>query len=216
MTTRQLDNAPGPPRRLRGRPLFRRWLLTVTAGEFAGFAVPAVVGALTAQAPVLLGLAAILVAGAVEGTMLGLAQAMVLRQVSSRLPARRWVAATAAGAALAYLIGMSPSALADQWSELPPAVLVVAGSVLGMALLATIGTAQWLVLRSVRPRSGSWIVTTAVAWLVGLGVFLGFATPLWRPGQPLALTIAIGAAGGLLMAAVTSAITGLAVRRLFG
>ncbi|WP_164842806.1 hypothetical protein [Actinoplanes solisilvae] len=47
-----------------------------------------------------------------------------------------------------------------------------------------------------------------------MAVFLGFATPLWHPGQPLALTVAIGAAGGLLMAAVTSAVTGLALRRL--
>jgi hypothetical protein len=54
----------------------------------------------------------------------------------------------------------------------------------------------------------------AEVWLGGLGAFLGFATPLWRPGQSVALIVAIGVVGGLLMAAVTSAITGLAVRRL--
>jgi hypothetical protein len=199
---------------LRGRPLLQRWLATVTAGEFAGFAVPAVTGAITVRAPVALAAAALLAAGAAEGTMLGLAQATVLRHALPGLPMRRWVWATAAGAVAAYAIGLLPSTLAGRWADPPVAVLIAAASVLGTALLATIGTAQWLVLRTVVPRSASWIVTTAIAWLAGLGIFLGFATPLWQPGQPVALVTAIGVAGGLLMALVTSAITGVALRRL--
>jgi len=202
------------PLHLCGRPLFLRWVATVTAGEFAGFAFPAVTGALTARAPGPAAIVAILAAGAVEGTMLGLAQAAVLRRALPQIAMRRWVSATAAGAVLAYGIGMLPSTLAGQWADLPAAVLVIVGLILGSALLASIGTAQWLVLRTVLPRSASWIVSTAAAWLAGLGVFLGFAMPLWRPGQSVALIVAIGVVGGLLMAAVTSAITGLAVRRL--
>jgi hypothetical protein len=68
----------------------------------------------------------------------------------------------------------------------------VPGAVLlGAALLASIGTAQWLILRRHVTGALRWVGTTALAWLVGLGVFLGFAMPLWQPGQPLALTIAI-------------------------
>ncbi|MFI7542454.1 hypothetical protein [Actinoplanes sp. NPDC049599] len=202
------------PAVLRGGPLFRRWLLVVTIGEFLGFSVPAVAGAVTAGWSTLAALGVILAAGAVEGTALGLAQASVLRQALPGLPARRWVLATAGGAVLAYVIGMLPSTLADRWAELPAAVLALGGLVLGVALLATIGTAQWLVLRTVLPRSASWIVTTALAWLAGLAVFLVFTMPLWHPGQPIVLVAAIGAAGGLLMAAVTSAVTGVALRRL--
>lgn len=33
-------------------------------------------------------------------------------------------------------------------------------------------------------------MTTAVAWLGGLDVSLGFATPLWQPGQRAALVVA--------------------------
>jgi hypothetical protein len=40
--------------------------------------------------------------------------------------------------------------------------------------------------------------------------------PLWQPGQSLPTTIGIGVLGGLLMAATTSAVTALAVRRLPG
>jgi len=94
------------------------------------------------------------------------------------------------------------------------AVLVVVALVLGAALLASIGTAQWLIIRHIVDRAGRWIVATALAWTAGLAVFLGFVMPLWQPGEPMALVVAIGVAGGLLMAAVTSAITGHALRRM--
>jgi hypothetical protein len=48
----------------------------------------------------------------------------------------------------------------------------------------------------------------------GLVVIFGFAMPLWRPAQPTWLVVLIGVGGGLLMAAATSAITGLALGRM--
>ncbi|MBM2616382.1 hypothetical protein JIG36_12520 [Actinoplanes sp. LDG1-06] len=178
-------------------------------GQGAGFCFPAITGALTADTSPSVALPAILAAGAVEGSLLGLAQGVVLRRVLAHFPVRRWALATASAAMAAYAIGMLPSTV----TAAPPWLLIVAAPVLGAALLASIGTAQWLILRTIMDRSASWIVTTALAWLAGLAVFLGFATPLWHPGQPLALTVAIGVTGGLLMAAVTSAVTGVAIRR---
>ncbi len=135
---------------LRGGPLVRTWFWTVTIAEFLGFAVPALVGALSAGS-----------------------------------------------------IGAWPAAL-----------VIVAAAVLGPALLMSVGAAQWLVLRRRVARAGWWIASTAAAWLLGLGAFLGFAMPLWQPGQPVALIVLVGAGGGALMAATTSAITGSALRRL--
>jgi hypothetical protein len=40
--------------------------------------------------------------------------------------------------------------------------------------------------------------------------------PLWQPGQATALIIGVGVAGGLLMAATTALLTGVALRRLLG
>jgi hypothetical protein len=193
---------------------WRRWFWTVTLGEFLGFSVPAVVGVTTAGAPALLAAASVVLAGAVEGAMLGWAQASVLRRTLPALRVRRWVAATAGGAVVAYVIGMSPSTSADLGLDLPPALLIALGAVLGVALLLSIGTAQWIVLRRLVRRSGAWIVVTAGAWTVGLGVFLAFAMPLWHPGQAVAASVAVGLAGGLLMAATTSAITGFGMRGL--
>jgi hypothetical protein len=204
------------PRRrvLRGRPFTRVWFWTVTLAETAGFAVPAGVGALTADAGPAIVVPALLAAGAVEGAALGWGQAAVLRHALPALSRRRWVLATAGAAVLACLIGLVPSAVADRTAGWPAALRVVAAALLRCGLLGSISTAQWWVLRQHVAHAARWVPATAVAWTVGLGVFLGFTMPLWRPGQDIAVTVAIGVTGGLLMAATTAAITGMTMRRL--
>lgn len=199
---------------LRGARLVRSWFWTVTAAEFVGFAVVAGIGAATAHAAAGALVPALLAGGAVEGGMLGWGQVSVLRRVLPGVGRRQWIVATAVAAMLAYTIGLVPSILAGSIGSWPLAIVVSGAVLLGAALLASIGTAQWLILRRHVTGALRWIGTTAVAWLVGLGVFLGFAMPLWQPGQPLVLTIVIGVGGGLLMAATSSLITGVTLRRL--
>jgi hypothetical protein len=206
-------SVPARPLR-RGRELARSWFWTVTGAEFAGFTVPACVGALTATAAPTLSVPALLAAGAVEGGLLGLGQATVLRGALRGFRRGPWVLATAAAAVSAYAIGLTPSTFAGAIQSWPVALQVGLAVVLGATLLASIGLAQWLILRRYVPRASRWIATTALAWTVGISVFLVFTMPLWQPGQPMALTVIIGIGGGLLMAATTSAITGAAVVRL--
>jgi hypothetical protein len=189
-------------------------VLWVTAGETAGFAVPAVVGVLTRDAAPAIGYVALLFAGLVEGAALGWAQAHVLRRALPRLDGARFVRLTSLAAAFAYAVGMTPALVGERLTEWPIVVTVSLGAVLGTALLASIGTAQWLELRHCLPRATSWIASTAVAWLIGLAVFMGVATPLWREGQPVAWTIAVGIGAGLLMAASVAALSGAAMLRL--
>jgi hypothetical protein len=192
--------------------LWRRWVFVTTAGELAGFCVPVLAGALTTAGHVTAaGQATILVvAGAVEGAMLGWAQAIVLRRVVAGLDTGSWVRATALGAVVAYAMGMLPSV----FFPLPVAAMIAIAVVAGTILLGSIGTAQWLVLRRHRSGSGWWIGTTAGAWLLGLAAFLAIAMPLWRPGQATVLIVAIGLLAGLVMAAVVASVTGWAVLRL--
>ncbi|APA98351.1 nitroreductase/quinone reductase family protein [Nocardia seriolae] len=82
--------------RTRGSKLWRRWFSNVTPGEFLGFAAPAVAGALTVDARAFVIVSAMLLAGAIEGGVLGSFQARVLRTVLSGLRIRDWVTATAA------------------------------------------------------------------------------------------------------------------------
>src|SRR5690242_7253174 len=84
-----LPTAPGPPDggAMRGAVTWwRRWTAITTAGELAGFAVPATVGALATAGgwPAPVAFPAVLAAGFVEGCALGYAQGHVWR---SRLPA---------------------------------------------------------------------------------------------------------------------------------
>jgi hypothetical protein len=95
---------------------WRSWVVTVTAAEAAGFAVPAGVGALTAGSPPAVSVPALLAAGALEGGVLGWGQATVLRRVLPRFPAVRWIMVTSAAAVLAYAIGLAPSTLARTWA----------------------------------------------------------------------------------------------------
>ncbi|GIH96305.1 nitroreductase/quinone reductase family protein [Planobispora siamensis] len=212
-----LDPADAPRPWPADRRWLRRWIVAVTAGEILGFSVPALTGPAVADpgwavlgvAP-LLQAAAILMAGLVEGTVLGLAQAYALRTALPSVGTGSWVRATAAGAAVAWAIGAVPIVLGEGITKWPVAVVVL----LGLVLLAAMGLFQWRVLRRRVAGAAWWIAASAGAWLVALGVFFAVASPLWQEGQPGWLTAVIGLFGGLLMAATAAVLTGLAMRRL--
>jgi len=210
----QAGAAPTRTAQLPGVSLWSRWLVTVTVAETLGFLVPAAVGATLADAPDTTMAPAIVAAGLVEGMLLGAGQAAVARRALPRLPVVRFVALTAGAAAFAYAMAMVPVLLGPRLTTLPWPVVGLLGLLLAILLLGSIGTAQWSVLRDEVADAGMWVPATAVAWTAGLLAFLGVATPLWQPGQPLGLTIAIGALAGLVMATVVAALTGAAFIRL--
>jgi hypothetical protein len=190
------------------REVWRTWFARVTAGEFLGFLAPALTGALTSSAPMLV------LAGAVEGAVLGAAQWLVLRRTFPSLSAPRWIGVTASAAGFAWAIAL----LAVDHSQLLgtlsfPALLALV-SVAGTGVLLSLGTGQWLVLRHHVARAHLWVGANAVAWAAGLVMFTAFTTPLWQPGQPAVLIALIGALGGLVMAATMAAITGYSLTRL--
>ncbi|GGB65374.1 hypothetical protein N798_10655 [Knoellia flava TL1] len=195
-------------------PLQWRWVRWTVAGELAGFVAPAVVGVLTADSPARLAVPSVVLAGAVEGLLLGAAQGHVLRSVVPRLDVWRFSGLTSVAAALAYVVVMVPMAAAVTLGELPVAVLALVAAALAAVLLASLGTAQWLELRRHVDRAGFWVPWTAVAWSCGLAVFMLLATPLWRPGQPLPVSVAVGLLGALAMATAVAVVTGLALPRL--
>ena len=166
-----------------------------------GFAVPAVVGIGVRDMSSGAQLMVMPAAGLVEGAMLGIAQAVVLRRTLTGFNPRAWVVATTVAAALAWFLGMLPSTTHDTWSTWPALWVAVVAAVLGTALLASIGTAQALVLPQGTRGRGAWVGWTALGWCAGLTAFTIVTTPLWQPGQAAWLLVVIGVAGGLAMAA---------------
>jgi hypothetical protein len=195
---------------LADRSWFIRWTVTVAVAETVGFIAPAFVGTITTDLPWYAGLPALLAAGAVEGAILGLAQAIALRDALPGLRVRRWVMLTAGAAVAAYVLGTAVALAATEsgWAR------VVVPALCGALLLSSIGGAQWLELRHHVARATSWIPATAAAWLLALGVFLIIVTPLWHEGQRAWVTVLIGVGAGAVMAFVQAAVTGWWLLRL--
>lgn len=189
------------------------WVGRVSLGESLGFLAPALAQLLAAALWPTATFPLLVLAGFVEGAVLGWFEVHVLR---SRLPdvsIRRWVLFTGAAAAGAWTLGLLPSA-DSAWQDWPAAAQIAAGTTAGVVLLASIGLAQWIELRHHVPRAWRWIAGSAAAWAAGLGVFMAVATLLWQPGQDLWLSALIGIWAAILMAVTMAVITGLVMARL--
>ncbi|HEX6248850.1 MAG TPA: DUF6544 family protein [Nocardioidaceae bacterium] len=190
------------------------WVLATTVGETVGFVVPALVAVVAFDLPAMVTLLLMVLAGAVEGALLGTAQAVVLGREFLGFSRSAWIGATSGGAAAAWFLGMLPSTLHSLWEDWPLAVLVPLAVVLGLGVLISIGFAQWTVLRRHVARSRTWVPANAVAWAVGLGLMLLVSTPLWQEGQSSAVAIGVGVLGGLVMAVTVAVLTGVWLARL--
>ena len=91
---------------------WRRWFLATTAGEFLGFAGPAVIGAYAFDLPMPAETAVLVGAGCLEGAVLGLAQGLVMHRAHPAISVARFgSAATAVGGGAAWLTAMAGVAL---------------------------------------------------------------------------------------------------------
>lgn len=190
---------------------WRRWMFSVTAGEAAGFAIPAATGGLLALAgaPASVVYPSMILAGACEGALLGVGQSIGFGR--SVVPRPVWVLATAIGAAIAWSIGMLPSALGGVDFSNPSAVPLAVG--FGSILLLSIPTLQWVVLRRAGYRAASWIPVNAGAWAVGILWTLA-PSPFIDEATPAPVLIGVYLLAGLLMAATVAALTGIAAHRV--
>ncbi len=188
----------------------RRWLVSVTLAEAAGFAIPAIVGGILSllAAPAGVVYPAMVLAGACEGVVLGFGQSIGF---GSAVPRSAWMLATAAGAAAAWSIGMLPSSLGGIDFGSPWVIALAA--VLGGVLLLSIPTLQWLVLRRKGLRTAFWIPVNAGAWAAGILWTLA-PSPFIDETTPVPALFGVYLLAGLLMAATVAALTGFAARRI--
>jgi len=208
-----------------------RWIIANCLGELLGlgavaavsyalvkvFGEPAGVGAALLWAGTMVAL------GAVEGLVVGWAQARVLRERIHGL--HGWITATVLGAVMAWLLGMLPSTLmstggpAADTSQIEPGMLLQLGLATLMGLVAgpVLALFQWRVLRRYVRHAGRWIPANAAAWALGMPVIFAGADLAARADYPagaatiVAFTLAtagaiVGLVHGAVMLRLTAAI----------
>ena len=199
-----------------GWPLWLRWMLATTVGELVGFAVPTAVGtaiwviggeggAFTSIAMFIF----MILAGGGEGAVLGFAQWIVLHRHIPDVVRRDWVLATALAAAFAWLLAMLVVTRGDL-AAINTVLFVIGVIVIGLMLVASIGFAQWYVLKRHIQNVFWWIPANAVAWPLGIAMpVLGLS--LVPDGSPVEAWVATGVVSGMAMGVVVGAITGIAL-----
>lgn len=159
--------------------------------------------------------------GAIEATLVGLAQWWALHPRFPGISRRAWWLATLAGALLAYVLGYLPSTLMDLGAagaqapaaEPPQALVLLLAAGLGAAGGAVLSFAQWLVLRKHAGRAGWWLPANMLAWLAGMPlIFAGIDAA--QKGQPPTQSILLMAGVLLLAGGLVGAVHGFFLVRL--
>ena len=161
-----------------------------------------------------------LLAGAVEGTLLGHFQARVLSRLVPGLRRSAWIRVTMLAGVTGWLIGMIPTLFTtgiDATNTAPAEpplwlmiTLIVSG---GLFLGGLFGLFQQRVLRFWVQRSQQWVLANALGWAAGLGwIFLAAMWP--DENTPWFLIVPGAIVGGLLAGLTVGLVTGLFLRTL--
>jgi hypothetical protein len=213
--------------------LWKKWTLYCAAGELLGigaagaiaFGVNTAFGEPQSMGSKLLVLASMLIAGALEGTLLGLLQWQALKDKFSTIPRREWWFYTVLVAVLGWFLGMLPSLFfipAADPNQAPsnsgldfnnPFIFFGLSLGSGLVLGAIFGFFQWLVLRKYADKAHQWILANALGWGLGLSWIYLFAS-LPTEYTSVAFNILMGIIGGLLAGLSVGAVTGIYLLKL--
>lgn len=195
------------------------WVIWVTLGLALGFIFPsvatlwAVADGRDATGQFMFAV----IGGAVQGGILGFAQAFALRKTAAALPMRRWIGITASGALIAWVVGMIPGTYLKLEATTTASIIVLVA--FAFVAIVVMPLAQWLILRGTKlgkiGRVWRWIPVTALAWTAGIGWLL-LAAPLVQDGTDLVHLISLYTVAGVLMVMTIAFITGLGMRWMLG
>jgi hypothetical protein len=211
--------------------LLPRWVGANAVAELVGLGGTGAIGfAWFRYAGEPAGVAAVLLAfvvavgsGAVEATVVGLAQHWAMGPWLPGLRARRWWLATLWGALAAYVLGWLPSTLMSLGTAGDPApapvteppqwAVLLAAAGLGLVAGAVLALAQALELRRHVAHAWRWVPANMLAWAVGMpAIFLGM--DLVFREQPVWLSALLAAGTLVVTGAVVGVINGSFLVRL--
>jgi hypothetical protein len=151
--------------------------------------------------------------GAIEATLVGLAQWWAMQPAFPMIRRVAWWRATLIGALLGYALGYLPSTLMSMGeaiaqtsqAEPPQWVTLLLAAGLGAAAGAVLSFAQWLVLRGKVRRAGLWIPANMLAWACGMPVIFWGMDIAFKQSGLWQSVLVIGAAilvAGLVVGAI--------------
>jgi len=205
---------------MKKKTLWLRWTIANGLSEMVGLgATFATIGLLSSRIDtrqvkgILLAFLIAVGSGAIEATLVGLAQWWVMHPWFPKIRRFAWWRATLIGALIGYVLGYLPSTLmsmgeaATQTVQVEPpqwvTLLLAAG--LGAVAGAVLSFAQWLVLRDKVKKAGLWIPANMLAWTIGMpviffGMDLAFKMAVtWQLVSVVAATLLIT---GLIVGAI--------------
>lgn len=209
--------------------LWLRWVAANALGEMVGLgATTAVIAVAFSGLEEQAGVGSVLLlfllavaSGAIEATVVGLAQWWAMRPWFPAITRRAWWLATLVGALVAYVLGYLPSTLMSlgsdasqsQVTEPPQWVVLLLAVGMGAVAGAVLSFAQWRALRTKVPRAGWWVPANMLAWSAGMPIIF-WGIDASQKGQPLAQMILLLAGCLLLSGAVVGGIHGVVLVRL--
>jgi hypothetical protein len=195
------------------------WVIWVTLGLALGFIFPsvatlwAVADGRDATGQFMFAV----IGGAIQGGVLGFAQAFALRKTVAALSMRRWIGITASGALIAWIVGMIPGSFLNLEAGTPASIGILV--VFAIVAVLVMPVAQWFILRGTKlgkiGRVWRWIPITALAWTAGIGWLLLASTQV-KPDTDLMNLIGLYTVAGFLMVLTIATITGLGMRWMLG
>lgn len=167
--------------------LWKRWTLVNALTEMVGLGLTFLLTGLVfsrldsqgTMTSILLSFVLAVASGAIEATLVGLAQWWAMHPWFPTIERFAWWRGTLIGALIAYVLGYLPSTLMDMGeataSSAPVAepaqwIVLLLAAGLGTVGGAVLSFAQWLAMRGKVKRAGLWIPANMLAWTFGMPV----------------------------------------------
>lgn len=202
--------------------LWSRWTLANAFSELFGLGLTFLITGLVFSkldglgtiTSILLSFVLAVASGAVEATIVGLAQWWAMSPWFPSIERFAWWRGTMVGALIAYVLGYLPSTIMNMgeatassapMAEPPQWIVLLLAAGMGAVGGAVLSFAQWLVMRGKVKRAGAWIPANMLAWTFGMpvifwGIDMAFKmSALWQSVALMALTLFIAGAivGGI-------------------
>ncbi len=194
------------------RQLWYRWIIANAFGELFGLGLTFIITGLAFSkldsqhtiTSILLSIVFATASGAVEATVVGLAQWWAMHPWFPAIERFAWWRGTLIGALIAYVLGYLPSTLMSMGeatasnapvAEPPQWIVLLLAAGMGAIGGAVLSFAQWLAMRGTVRRAGRWIPANMLAWTFGMPVIfwsidLAFKmSALWQSGLVMAGTL---------------------------